>query len=158
MAAVVAPGGHVCRSGQQKMGDEDSVACRGGQSYTNWGAPSSEARTFTPVAPASQMTAAPDTVSPDLASQQAYDAGVRGALRQQPVRDEIAGIRVSGIRHGRFTATDIFDPARSARDRPYGTGYPAAPTDGAFAPRVEMMPQMADCPLDYIRSGYKLAA
>jgi len=40
------------------------------------GASSLGARTFTPVAPASQMTAAPDTFSPDLASQEAYDAGV----------------------------------------------------------------------------------
>ena len=40
------------------------------------GAPSVEARNFTPVAPTSQMTVAPDPFSSNPASQQTYDAGM----------------------------------------------------------------------------------
>lgn len=40
------------------------------------GAPSVEARTFMPIAPVSRITAAPDTFNSDVASRQAYDAGV----------------------------------------------------------------------------------
>jgi len=52
-----------------------SVATGEPRTY-QYGAPSVDAPIFTPVAPASQMTATPDTFSPDLASQQAYDASV----------------------------------------------------------------------------------
>jgi len=53
--------------------------------------------------------------------------------------------RSQGFRSGRFLATDIFDPARSADDRSYEprTVHSAAPTDGAFATTAEMMRQMA---------------
>ena len=49
-----------------------------------YGTPSVEARIFTPVAPASQMTTAPDTFSSDLASQPAYDSRVNNPSHWKP--------------------------------------------------------------------------
>jgi hypothetical protein len=46
-----------------------------------YGPPSVEARTFTPVAPASQMTTAPDTFSANPASQQAYGSSVSDPIQ-----------------------------------------------------------------------------
>jgi len=51
-------------------------AATGQPGTCQYGVPSLEARIFTPVAPTSQMTGAPDTFSSDFASQQAYDASV----------------------------------------------------------------------------------
>ena len=51
-------------------------AATGRLAICEYGAPSLEARIFTPVAPTSQMTGAPDTFTSNFASPEAYDAGV----------------------------------------------------------------------------------